>query len=233
VGVGGHGMLLAPSCPCRIAHLDNGTLLFGLGSVGADGTAIVAPGTSPATSAPAPVAGEPRVFVCGEDGPRIALDAGGIVSLDEVFLQVDVGLGESPWVLLGPGFMLEHPARFTVFSAAADDADPLFELHPGTPLDPDELIRLQFVGKPASAVQIRAPGGNALVEGESPGEREPVRTWQLSYEREGEEWVQRQYALPMSPEMAVVMSAQAPRRSWAAMESAAELIAATFGPLAE
>ena len=231
MGVAGHGMLLAPSCPCRIAHLENGSLLVGLGRLGADGTAIVAPGTSPATSAPAPVAGEPRVLVCGEGGPRIALDARGVVSLDAVFVRIDVGLGPSPWMLMGPGFMCDHPAGFTVFSAAGEDADPCFEIHPGTPGDPDEMIRFQIVGSPASALQIKGPGGSALVEGESPGETEPVRTWQLSYEHKGEPWVQRQYALPLSPDASVVMSAQAPRRSWAPMEVAADAVAATFGAL--
>lgn len=99
--------------------------------------------------------------------------------------------------------------------------------------DPDELIRFPSVGTPAAALQVGGSAVVAVVEGASPGEAEPVRTWQISYERGGEEWVQRRYALPLSGESTLVMTAQAPRRSWPRMEAGADLVAATFGPLEE
>ena len=136
-------------------------------------------------------------------------------------------------MLLGPGFMIEHPAQFTAYSAGPEDADPCFELHPGAALDSDEMIRFRFAAGPAADIQIAGPAGAPLLEGASPGETGSVRTWQMAYQRGGEEWVQRQYALPLSPTMAVMMSAQSPRRSWAPMEIGAELVAATFGSLAE
>ena len=226
-------MLLAPSCPGRIAHLENGSLLFGVGALGADGAAILVPGTWPATAAPAPVAGERGVFLCGENGPRIGLDAAGIVTLDEVLLSVHVGLDASPWMLMGPGFMIDHPVGFAVFSAAAEDEARCFELRPSSAVDADEMIRFQPVGTPASALQVGGEGGSAIVESASPGETGPVRTWQISYERGGEEWVQRRYALPLSEGSTLLMTAQAPRRSWPRMEAGADLVAATFGPLEE
>src|SRR5580765_3485292 len=77
VSIAGHGLLLSPHCPCRVAHLRNGTLLVQPTRATAAGlppVAAVALGGFAASASAEPVVGEPLpTWVYGVGGPRISL----------------------------------------------------------------------------------------------------------------------------------------------------------------
>lgn len=228
VGVGGHGLLLAPRSPCVIALHDDGTLSIQTAPLTPRRAVVVAPRS--AVAAEAPQLRRVGVYHCGADGPTFRLD--GADDLDEVLLQVDVGLGESPWVIMGPGFAIDHPPGFTVLAAYREDGA-AFEVHRGVGahVAADELMVLEPRGVPADEVVVATPPGSVCAPGSSSGEAGPVRTWELTYVHEGEGWVQRFYALPLSADRSVLLRAQSRAATWPLMEAAAERVAASFAPL--
>ena len=229
VGLGGHGLLLAPRSPCAITLAEDGTLAIQAAPLTPRRAVVVAPRS--ALAAEAPQLRGVGIYHCGADGPTFTLD--GVEDLDDLLLQVDVGLGESPWVVMGPGFVIDLPTGFTVLAAHRDDGA-AFEVHRGVGADAleDELMVLEPRGVPAGEVAMRTPPDCVCIEGSSPGETGPVRTWELTYVRGGEGWVQRFYALPLVGRRCILLRAQSRAATWPILEAAADRVAASFAPLA-
>src|SRR5688500_3545334 len=98
-GLAGHGLLIAPRCPCRAMVTPEGHLVIAHGE---QEIARVLPGDAPAD-------GELRWLDAtyarfGADGPSLVLDG---ATFDEVFVRIDVGTGALPWTALGRGFATE------------------------------------------------------------------------------------------------------------------------------
>jgi hypothetical protein len=238
VGIGGHGFLLAPICPCRISHQATGSLLIA-GLVPVDerraiwlARAAVMPGRNPATGEPRPLAaGELPTWVFGDGGPEISvLPRSGANALSDAFLQIDTGLGASPWQLLAPGCFLGFPPGFTL-TTSLDDRDPFPELalHADTEAVSDAIIAFEARPVPAGSVQMR--GNFAVEELVTESAAGEVRTWEYGYDHEGTQWRKRHYALPITPDHTLMMSAQAPVAHYEAMVFGADVVVAGFAPL--
>lgn len=92
MGLAGHGMLIAPVLPCRVARLED-LLVIGRGYQGPLLTElIIRGGKAPASEPPAEV--EPDTYALGPDGPTLTLDG---VALADMVLQIDVGVGSGEW----------------------------------------------------------------------------------------------------------------------------------------
>lgn len=229
VGIAGHGMLISPFCPCRVAHQANGVLLVAtltrIDETRAAFTAVAAlkAGTAPATGQPERV--DDATWRIGADGPTIHLVGDGPRDLASAFARIDTGLGEAPWQLLAPGCWLGFPPGFTMTSTL--DENPFFELQlvvAGRSI-PDAIIQLQARPIAAAAVQLR---GQFAVEESTLGD---IRVWTYGYDVDGVPWRKRHYALPLSEGESILMAAQAPAEHADAMFVGADAVATEFGPL--
>jgi len=131
MGIAGHGMILAPACPCRVVPIEE-LLIIGRGNTGTLLTeAVIKIGTAPATEPPKRIADrvhvEPdrpsdHVYALGPSGPTITFEGVG-PKLTEMFAQIDAGLALGPdsWTVLAPGFMFAIPTPgFVVCSPDPD-----------------------------------------------------------------------------------------------------------------
>jgi transcription antitermination factor NusA-like protein len=230
VGIAGHGLLLSPHCPCRVAHLENGTLL--VQPIAVDRSRALPPVAAVALGARSAHAEASRVddhrmptWRYGADGPTISL-GNQAERLDEVLAQVDVVPGESPWHLLGPGFWIAFPPSFTLHSAPADRGLRFQLVQKGD--EPNALIA--FDSHPIRAEALRF-GGDGLVDGALQIDGGSVRTATRTYEHAGKRWQARYYALPLADDETVVMSAQAPIAQSERMFAAADAMAESFAPM--
>jgi hypothetical protein len=234
--VGGHGLLLAPICPCRVAHLGNGALLVGHVRNVVGPAAIVRPGSEAAVGEPTfDTLDGAAVFRYGRKGPLISTGPGS-APLDSFFAHVGAGLGDAPWNLLcAGGFWVELPQGFTLLASAPQDDDPLPELHligEQSRLVPDSFVSFQLRPAAPETVQVRKPPGVEIVdEGWLPVELGPVVRWtEVAYTHEGEQWRRRYYVLPLASDASVVMNAGSRLRDFAMMRSGADRIARSFCP---
>ena len=230
VGIAGHGLLLSPHCPCRVAHLENGTLLVqpivGAAAGKLPPVAAVGVGSHGDTTQPTRVEDAPMpTWSYGKGAPRISL-GNGATSIEQVFARVDVVPGDSPWTLLGPGFWIEFPARFTLDSARAGEG-PFFQLTQEGDVT-DAIIT--FAARPVPAPALKFSGPNN-VEGTLETEAGSIRMCTHSYEHDGVSWRARYYALPLAVDATLVMTAQAPRATIDHMFASADRMAASFAPM--
>jgi hypothetical protein len=219
MGIAGHGMLIAPACPCRVARVLDLLVIDRRTSGPLTGGVAIKLGTAPATKAPTPQG--PDAYAMGPDGPTIALQG---VALGDALLQVDVGLGEAPWMVLLPGFMFAIPKGMVLYSP--DEQGGMPELHHG--LQPGALVQLAPVGRPAHTVAVRGPDGSMLKAEEMELGEVVIRRFGHDYEHDGKPWRQHQYAVPLDDAHAIVLTAQAPVRIWDDVERAALEVAASL-----
>jgi hypothetical protein len=231
VGIGGHGLLLAPHSPCQFAW-EPGDLFWVRSK---DGSGSIAPGDRPAAAGrPTFLPGAPSpTWEYGTDGPQVAILIG--KALDDVFARIDAGLASAPWCVLGPGFLVHFPPGFIGFSPTTAD-DPFFELH----LREDTSFRhgrtiadafIQFRRAPVPAASVRVTGPydiETLVLDTKGG---PIRVSQYEYVEAGETWRKCHYALPLDASTTIMMTAQAPLAHAERMFEGADFVAGTFAPL--
>jgi hypothetical protein len=240
VFIGGHGLVLAPICPCYVSHLDNGSLCFADARNAAGPGAVVVPGTVPA------IAGEPTVetkaglmrFRYGHNGPVICPRRPD-ESLHSSFAYVEGGWGEAPWsVWCQGGFSVDLPRGFALW-ASAQRADHLLlpELHlvrgrSFRPLD-DTFATFHLRPVAPETLEIGAPAGVEIVNDvRYPTELGPVvRLTEIEYEHEGEVWRRGYYVLPLASDDSVVLNAGARLRDVPKMRDGANEIARSFSPV--
>jgi hypothetical protein len=224
MAIAGHGLLLAPACPCRVATLRD-TLIFGRGFDGPlISEALVSPNTRPAIEPPTLVGPlnqrtGPSVYGTGPNCPTITIEQPG-ASIDELFVEAVVGCGEAPWNVLVSGFWFELPNLVLYSPATATD---LPELH--LPTHVGAMISFGRVDMNVDAIAARWNVGQTL---DLCGQ--VFHCWQYEYSHEGEPWLQRKIALPFAADRSIVLSAQAPTPVWPQLAAAAELIAGSFEP---
>jgi hypothetical protein len=150
------------------------------------------------------------------------------------FLQVESGGGESPWILLGPGFWIAFPTGFAVLGAAAGDDHTCFELHllsATSQLEPGAFISFQPYDGPSESVTLTTPPEFERVEeGKIDSDGGLVRWAEFSYVHKNERWRRRYYTLPMGEDRALIMNAGSRELVAARLVAGADQIATLFFP---
>ncbi len=227
-GLGGYGMLIAPVAHCRaFVNAENGLV------IAHDATEIArfVPGEHSATAPPA--WDTPKHARFGAGGPQLLLEDHVVYA--DVAAQIDVGLGESPWCVLGPGIVHDLPAGVIVVPAAPGDADPMYELH--LYAGNQELIKLQRHDRPAESVTFRPAPYQQLVDQsamtvtETDGSIRKLAYLEVAYEHEGQPWKQLLIAVPLHATTSVIVTAQARAENAHTLFRIASQVAATMGPL--
>ena len=223
MGLAGHGMLLAPACPCRVTRVDE-LLVIGRGYRGPLITEVVVKlGSMPATTAP--TSSDGVTFAMGAGGPQLRAESG---NLEEVVLRIDVGLGPGEWSVLAPGFWFDLPRGFVLFSPDPQTPGDLPELHHGMNLE--AMIVFARAGRAAGDLVLTAPGGEELAITALETPYGDVRVFAYEYDRGDAHWIQHRYVLPYADDKSIVMTAQAPSAVWADVEAAADQVACSFEP---
>ncbi len=221
MGLAGHGMLLAPVCPCRVARIHE-ILVIGRGYQGPLITElVVALGSQPASEAP--TSSDGVTYTLGAGAPELHVES---ANLDELVLRVDVGLGPAEWSVLAPGFWFELPRGVVLYSPDPDTPGDLPELHHG--MNTEAMIQFARIGRDAGELVLTAPGGKPLASATLDTPYGPVRVFAYEYEHAGAHWTQHKYVLPYAANRTIVMTAQAPGALWGDMKAAAEHVARTF-----
>ena len=228
-GLGGHGLLIAPVCPCNATVTADNELVI---SHGQREVARFTPGAHAASADPTWASPSRGQF--GEGGPTLVL--ADQVAIDDVTLLINAGIGESPWVALGPGIVHDLPPGVTLVGPGPDDdSAAIYELH----LDGghDELIRLTPQDEAAAAVRIQiAPYQEVLVRDtfnvqEGDGAVRAINYTEVAYEHEGIAWKQLMIVAPLRATTSMVVTAQARMENTDTLFKIAVQVAATMGPL--
>jgi len=219
-GIGGHGLLLAPSPAIRVMVTDERELVMLRGD---REVARFTPGDVPATGEAVWFASGIARF--GEGGPTLELEEG--VEIEAVFLKIDTGLPGIEWSGLVAGVMVELPINVVLVPAQPGDEDPYFELH--APGATDEFI--SFMPRSVSADEVvinPAPYQRLVSRGITPDE---IPYTECAYEHDGKQWRQIFYAVPLANDETVVVRAQAAEPHVELLFQAAEVAATSLVPL--
>ena len=219
-GIGGHGLLLAPSPAIRVMVTAEKELVMLRGE---REVARITPGEDRASGEAVWFASGIARF--GEDGPMLELEEG--VELEAVFLRIDTGLAHVEWSALAAGVMVELPVDVVLVPAQPGDADPYFELH--APGGTDEFI--SFMPRAVSADEVvinPAPYQRLVKRGVTPDE---IPFTECAYEHGGKQWRQIFYAVPLPNDETVVVRAQAAEPHVELLFQAAEVAATSLVPL--
>ena len=130
------------------------------------------------------------------------------MNVADVALQLDVGISDGAWTLLGPGFFCDLPVGLLVLGG--DRVGQPFEL--AVPNLHDH--HLVFVARPVDAEQLDIrPAPNQQVVDEVVYEDDAtglqIRCLEFAYNHDGARWRQRMYGVPLSPGTSLVVVAQA------------------------
>ncbi|HSD90335.1 MAG TPA: hypothetical protein VLB44_22555 [Kofleriaceae bacterium] len=219
-GIGGHGLLLAPSPESRVMVTEDRDLVVMRGE---REVARITPGDEPARGDAVWFASGIARF--GDGGPMLELAEG--VELEAVFLKIDTGMAHVEWSALAGGVMVELPINVVLVPAQPGDADPYFELH--APGGRDEFI--SFMPRPVSADELvihPAPYQRLVKTGKTSDE---IPYTECAYEYDGKKWRQIFYAVPLPNDETVVVRAQAAEPHVELLFQAAEAAATSLVPL--
>ncbi|MDX2089115.1 MAG: hypothetical protein SFX73_14755 [Kofleriaceae bacterium] len=219
----GHGMLLAPECPCRAVLLGD-LLVIGRGYRGPlISEVVVKRGAMPATAEPTSTDG--INFSLGPDGPELLAESG---NLDELVEHIDVGLGPAEWSVLAPGFSFDLPHGVVLFSPDPDEPGDLPELHHA--MNFEAMIKFMRFKRAAGDIVVTGRDGKPLPSVTLETPYGAVREFIDEYEHGGAQWIQHRYVLPYADDRSIIMLAQAPVALWAELQAAAEVVACSFEP---
>lgn len=218
-GIGGYGFLLAPSPSCCVRVTDDRELVMLRGE---REVARITPGDVAATGEATWISSGLAQF--GEGGPLLQLAEG--VELEAVLVKVDTGLPHVEWSAIATGLMLELPIGVMLVPAAPGDADPLFELHAlgGR----NEFISFLPHAVPADQIVINPAPYQRLVNQGMVGD---MSFTECAYERDGKQWRQIFYAVPLDDAETVVIRAQASEPRVELLFQAAQAAASSLVPL--
>jgi hypothetical protein len=233
VGIGGHGFMLAPVCPCHVAHLENGSLVV-QGVPGVEGVATIVLGSEPARAgAPStePSGDGAQVSRYGPDGPQIVL-RGKNAALDRFFVRVDTGCGEASWMLLARSRWIDFPPGFALAARSPDDEQlhlfELFLLGREGQVETDAFISFQPHGEPVEETVINVPSGwEHRATGVLENEDGAVRWQEFAYPWQGRPFRKRYFVLP-DKNGSVIMSASAPEHLADRLFAGADNVASSY-----
>lgn len=219
-GIGGYGLLLAPSAAYRVMVTEDRDLVLLRGE---REVARITPGDLPASAEATWFSSGMARF--GEGGPLLELSDG--VELEAVFVKIDTGMPHVEWSALTAGVMMELPINVVLVPARPGDTDPYFELHAVG--GRDEFI--SFMPRPVAAEEVvinPAPYQRLVNQGTLD---EDIPFTECAYEYDGVQWRQIFYAVPLNAEKTVVVRAQASESHMEHLFQAAQAAAATLVPL--
>jgi hypothetical protein len=172
-----------------------------------------------------PTLEKPGRWRFGPGGPSLELLDG--LQPSDVAAQFDIGLPDSPWRVLAPGFYTYLPKGLLLLAGERPGED--FELH--LPGPRDQFLAFQRVHRPATEMTFRPAAGQDLVSvSELVMDGRIVIYTELAYEVAGVRWRQRFYAAPYGADRTIVVRAQAHEANMAAMFAGANLVAGTIDP---
>jgi hypothetical protein len=239
--IAGYGVEASPRLPAGVAHLENGTLIFGPLSAseapaqGGLKNVLLKPGQAPAGPLEKRlVPGSPIVtYSSGQQGTTfLALGEGmdGFGSVLERFRTAD---SSAQWTIISDDHEIRWPARFTL--RANGDVSPRswpYEL--GLDGSVENLIYLQgpLTGAKQTPApeQLVAPGMETVGQGDLKGTVSSVIWFELAYEHGGAQWRQRVYYVPIDSESVYLLRAQGTSEVASRMFKAADLVATSFRP---
>jgi len=218
-GIGGYGFLLSPSPATRVMVTEDRELVFFRGD---REVARITPNDEPASGEASWLSGSMARY--GEGGPLLELANG--VELESVFLKIETGVPHVEWSALAVGVVVELPVGVALVPAAPGDADPFFELHAlgGR----DEFISFMPMKAAADEIVINPAPYQRLV---NQGKLDDMPFTECAYERDGKQWRQIFYAVPVNDDVSVVVRAQASEPRVEVLFQAAQAAAATLVPL--
>jgi hypothetical protein len=214
-GIGGYGFLLAPAPSCCVRVTEDRELVMLRGD---REVARITPGDVDATGEAKWISAGLAQF--GDGGPLVELAEG--VELEAVFAKIDTGLPHVEWSAIATGLMMELPSGVVLVPASPSDSDPLFELHAlgGR----NEFISFLPQQVPADQIVINPAPYQRLVNQGKVGD---MPFTECAYERDGKQWRQIFYAVPLDDAETVVIRAQAcepVELLWQAAQSAAQTL---------
>ncbi|HEY5922491.1 MAG TPA: hypothetical protein VIV11_12505 [Kofleriaceae bacterium] len=218
-GIGGYGFLLSPSPAIRVMVTEDRELVMFRGE---HEVARITPNDEPASGKANWLSSQMARF--GEGGPLLELADG--VELDSVLLTIETGLPHVEWSGLAVGVVVELPVGVSLVPAAPGDADPFFELHALE--GRDEFISFMPMKVAADEIVINPAPYQRLV---NQGKLDDMTFTECAYERDGKQWRQIFYAVPVDDEVSVVVRAQASEPRVELLFQAAQAAAATLVPL--
>jgi hypothetical protein len=218
-GIGGYGFMLSPSAAIRVMVNEDRELVCFSGD---REVARITPNDEPASGEATWLSGGMARF--GEGGPLVELADG--VELESVFLKIETGLPHVEWSGLAVGVVVELPIGVALVPAAPGDADPFFELH--APEGRDEFISFMPVKAAADEIVINPAPYQRLV---NQGKLDDMTFTECAYERDGKQWRQIFYAVPLDEDISVVVRAQASEARVELLFPAAQAAASTLVPL--
>lgn len=167
----------------------------------------------------------PGMWRFGPGGPTLELLDG--LQPSDVAARFDVGLPESAWRVLAPGFFMLLPEGLLLLPGERPGED--VELH--LPGPRDQFLGFQRVLRPASEVTFKpAPGQELVSVSELVMDGTIVLYTELAYSVGGVRWRQRFYAAPYGDDRTIVVRAQAHEANRDAMFEGANLVAGTIEP---
>jgi hypothetical protein len=218
-GIGGYGFLVSPAPTINVMVTDDKELVLFRGETE---VARITPNDEPATGEANWVSATMARF--GEGGPLLELADG--VALETVLLKIETGLPHVEWSGLAGGVVVELPVGVALVPAAPGDADPFFELHALGARD--EFISFMPMKVAADEIVINPAPYQRLV---NQGKLDDMTFTECAYERDGKQWRQIFYAVPVDDEISVVVRAQASEPRIELLFQAAQSAAATLVPL--
>jgi hypothetical protein len=218
-GLGGYGFLLSPAPTISVMVTDDRELVMYRGD---REVARITPNDEPATGEANWVSSSMARF--GEGGPLLELADG--IELANVLLKVETGLPHVEWSGLASGVVVELPVGVALVPAAPGDADPFFELHALGARD--EFISFMPMKAAADDIVINPAPYQRLV---NQGKLDDMTFTECAYERDGKQWRQIFYAVPLDEEVSVVVRAQASEPRIELLFQAAQAAASTLVPL--
>jgi len=218
-GIGGYGFLLSPAPDIQVTVTEDRELVL---SRGAREVARITPNDEPAQGEANWLSAGMARF--GEGGPLLELTDG--VELESVLLRIETGLPHVEWSGLAGGVVVELPVGVALVPAAPGDADPFFELH--APEGRDEFISFMPMKVAVDEIVINPAPYQRLV---NQGKLDDMTFTECAYERDGKQWRQIFYAVPLDEDVSVVVRAQASEPRVELLFQAAQSAAQTLVPL--
>lgn len=240
LSIAGYGVEVSPRLPVGVAHLEDGTLIFGpmnATEVPAQGlkNVLLKPGKPPTAAFEKRLApGTPLVtYSSGEEGTTLLALGNGMDGYESVLERFRTADYPAQWAIITDDHEIRWPTRFTL--RADGDLTPRswpYELA----LDGSDQNLLYLQGPLTGAKQIPAPeqliapGMEMVGQGDLKGTVKSVIWFELAYEHGGAQWRQRFYYLPIDSESVYLLRAQGTADVADKMFKAGDLVATSFRP---
>ena len=242
--IAGYGVEAKPKLPVGVAHLEDGTLIFGPMNY-TDGKAqaaegglknvLLKPGKAPTgVLKKRAIPGSPLLaYSTGQEGTTLLALGWGMENYAPVLEEIHTADHPAQWTIITDDHEIRWPSKFTL-RADGDLSPRSWPYEFGLDGSGGNLLHLQ--GPLTGPEQIPpperliAPGMEMVGQGDVKGTVNAVIWIELAYEHRGAKWRQRFYYIPVDSESVYLLRAQGTNDVTAKMFQAADLIATSFRP---